>query len=513
MAAIVLAPSPDRPIASPRPALLARRVPAAVLLGIMVGWLALDLLLLCRFVGLDQPPVYAGWAGLSAGLLWLLTLPRRRDLHVGPSVGTLLACLAIAMALLVLGGEGRFFYANVDWQVRDAVLRDMTVNPWPFVYASGDLLRAPIGMYLVPALAGKLWGQAGADLALLGQNGMLLGLLLAIGATLFADRRRRLIALVVFLAFSGLDLLGQAKVGHAAHLAPTAHLEGWGPTQFSSTITLAFWVPQHAIAGWIGALGFLLWRVDRLGLGPLLMLPPMIALWSPLAALGAMPFILYAAWTELRRGRITLCDIALTACATSIALPALAYLAAAGDAVGARFFPIRPDVYLVFLTIEVFPWLLIAFAGRRARFGGPVLAIVAGSLLAMPLIQIGWWIDFAMRASIPALSILALHLADGLGGAWPLSARRRAALVLLLAIGSVTGLTEIARALTFPVSPPPRCGFSRAWDESFSAFPKDSYLAPLDRIPAVIRPMAPARALPDTAAACFPADWPKPPLF
>ncbi|KQX17918.1 MULTISPECIES: hypothetical protein [unclassified Sphingomonas] len=513
MVAIVLAPSPDAAIASPRPALIARRVPAAVLLGIVVGWLALDLLMLCRFVGLAQPLVYAGWAMLSAGLFWLLTLPRRRDLHAGPTVGTLLACVGVAVALLLLGGEGRFFYANVDWQVRDAVLRDMTVNPWPFAYASGDLLRAPIGMYLVPALAGKLWGQAGADLVLLGQNGLLLGLLFAIGATLFADRRKRLIALAVFLAFSGLDILGQVKVGHAALLVPTAHLEGWGPTQFSSTITLAFWVPQHAIAGWIGALGFLLWRVDRLGLGSLLMLPPMTALWSPLAAIGAMPFILHAVWTELRRRRITLADIALPACATAIALPALAYLAAAGEAVGARFFPIRPDVYLVFLTIELFPWLLIAFAGRRARFGGPVLAIATGSLLAMPLIQVGWWIDFAMRASIPALSILALHLADGLGGTWALSARRRAALVLLLALGSVTGLTEIARALTFPVSPPPRCGFSRAWDESFSAFPKGSYLAPLAGVPTVIRPVAPARARPDATADCFPTGWPKPPLF
>jgi hypothetical protein len=243
------------------------------------------------------------------------------------------------------------------------------------------------------------------------------------------------------------------------------------------------------------------------------MLPPMIALWSPLAAMGVMPFVLHAAWTELRRNRITLADIALPACATLIALPALVYLAAAGDAVGARFFPIRPDAYLLFLTIELCPWLLIAWAGRRARFGGTVLAIAIGSLLVMPLIQVGWWIDFAMRASIPALAILALHLADGLGGGWAMSARRRAALIILLAIGSVTGLTEIARALTFPVSPPPRCGFSRAWDESFSAFPKDSYLAPLGRVPAVIRPMAPARALPDATADCFPGAWRTPPLF
>ncbi|ARR54818.1 hypothetical protein HY78_15925 [Rhizorhabdus wittichii DC-6] len=509
MATIALA----QPRPSPRAAWLARRVPASALFGIVAGWLILDLLLLCRFIGLAQPLVYLAWAVLSGGLAWLLFLPRRRDRDAGPTVATLLGALAVAMLLLVLGGEGRLFYANLDWQVRDAVLRDMTINPWPFTYASGDLLRAPIGMYLVPALAGKLWGQAGADLALLAQNGLLLGLLLAIGSTLFADRRRRLIALAVFLAFSGLDIVGQLVARHGAGLTPTAHLEGWGPSQFSSTITLAFWVPLHAIAGWICALGILLWRTGRLGLGPLLMLPPLVALWSPFGAMGAMPFVLHAAWSDLRGGRITGADIALPACATLIALPALVYLTAAGDAVGARFFPIRPDRYLIFLGIELIPWLLIAFSGRQARFGGPLLAIAMGSLLAMPLVQIGAWLDFAMRASIPALAILAVHLGDGLGGGWPLSARRRAALLALLAIGSVTGLAEIARALAYPVSPPPRCAFSRAWDETFRTLPKDSYLAPLDRVPEIIRPHAPARALPDATTDCFPDGWPTPPLF
>ena len=37
-------------------------------------------------------------------------------------------CFAIGFILLLLGREGRLFYANVDWQVRDAILRDMTVH-------------------------------------------------------------------------------------------------------------------------------------------------------------------------------------------------------------------------------------------------------------------------------------------------------------------------------------------------------------------------------------------------
>jgi hypothetical protein len=513
MASIAPAPTAAITATHSRAGWLARRVPAAWLFGALIGWLGLDLLLLCRFLGLASPWLSAGWAVAMGGIFWLLTLPRRTDLHSGPTIATLLACLGAAFALMLLGGEGRFFYANPDWQVRDAVLRDMATHPWPFTYASGDLLRAPIGMYLVPALAGKLWGQPGADQALLIQNGALLGLILAIGSTLFAGTRRRLVALLVFLAFSGFDLIGQIVAGHGGRLDPSAHLEGWGPSQFSSTITLAFWVPQHAFAGWIGALGFALWRVGRLGLGALLMLPPLIALWSPLAALGTMPFILYAVWHDARRRQIQPADLALPALASLIALPALAYMAAAGDTVGLRFLPIRPDFYLLFLAVELLPWLLIAAGDRHARFGGATLAIAAGFLLVAPLIQIGWSSDFAMRASIPALALLALHLADMLGGGWGISRRRWIALAALLALGATTGLTEIHRALSLPASPPPHCGFARAWDVTFAAWPKASYLAPLDSLPSEIRPDRPARAAADGPGPCYDRSWPRPPLF
>jgi hypothetical protein len=503
---------PLTPPASGR-GVLSLLIPTATLFNVAIAWLALDLLLLCCFICLAQPAIYAGWAILTAALFRLLTLPRQRNLHAGPTLGTLVACLAIATLLMLLGGEGRFFYANLDWQVRDAVLRDMAVHRWPFVYASGDMLRAPVGMYLLPALTGKLWGQTGADLGLLAQNSLLLGLLLAIGSTLFENRRGQLSALGTFIAFSGLDIVGQLAAGHATGLAPTAHLEGWSVTQYSSTITLAFWVPQHAMAGWIGALAFLLWRVDRLSLGRLLMLAPLVALWSPLAAIGLMPFFAYAALHDFQHRRIAVADLALPALASAIALPALLYLAAAGDQVGAGIFPIRPVQFLLFEMIEVFPYLLIAAAGWRGRFGGAVLAITCAALLTFPFVRVGWSTDFTMRASIPALAILAVQLADGLSGAWPASVRRKAALIGLLAIGSATGLTEIVRALTFPASPAPRCSFSRAWDQTFSAWPKVSYLAPLRAMPAAIRPAHPARAADDDPARCYDRPWLKPQLF
>lgn len=507
-----LAPPLDRSTAAPS-ALLRRTVPAALLFGGIIAWLSYDLLLLCRFLGMGGPWLHAGWAVLTVGLFWLLTLPRRADLLAGPTVATLLVCIAAATLLMVLGGEGRILYANLDWQVRDAVLSDMVANPWPFAYPDGAMLRAPIGMYLAPALVGKAWGRGAGDMALLAQNAVFLGVLLAIGSTLFAGRRRQSVALALFLLFSGLDILGQIKVGHAAGLTPSAHLEGWGPSQYSSTLTLAFWVPQHALAGWLGALAILLWRERRLGLGALLMLPPLLALWSPFAAIGMLPFLCVALASEARYRRIRPADLLLPGIASAMALPALLYLAAGSGAVGLRLFPIAPAIYLSFLTIEILPFLLISMAGLKARFGGALFVTAALFLLVAPLIQIGGWIDFAMRATIPALAILIAHLADMMSGGWPASTRRKGALALLLAIGAATPLTETVRALTYPPSPLGRCSVSRAWDETFAVFPKSGYFAnPLD-LPGTIRPTRLAQAPDDQGRACFDRPWQRPELF
>ncbi|RVT92718.1 hypothetical protein [Sphingomonas crocodyli] len=480
-----------------------RGMSVAWLLAALLGWLALDLVLLLRFLGFAQPALYLAAAVAVALLVRAIA---REDLGriAWRRVGL---CIAIALLLCALGGEGRFFYANVDWQVRDAVLRDMAIHPWPFVYAGGDLLRAPLGMYFVPGLAAKAGGQGAGDVALLAQNGLLIGLLLAIGSTLFESGRARMIALAVFLGFSGLDIVGQLLRGHIGGFAPTAHLEGWGFSQFSSTITLIFWVPQHALAGWVPALAYLLWRSGRLRSGVLFATLPLVALWSPFGTIGALPFAFHA----LLARRIGWRDLGAVIPATLLALPALLYLAAAPDAVGVRFYPIPLGNYVLFELVEAVPFLIAGWAWR-ARFGGVTLLIVGLCLAVAPLVQIGWSIDFAMRASIPALAILAVHLGDRLAG-MDMPKERRAMLLRLLAIGSITGLCEIARAVTFPTSPVPHCGFSRAWDETFGAYPKGSYLAPIDRVPAAIRPVDPAVAADRDPLACYDRAWRLPPMF
>ncbi len=479
-------------------------VPSGWIWTILLAWFGGGQLLLWRF--LDSGP---GWAYVPGGLLvaGLCAFTIRATRNGGfISLRTLLTCFIAASILLVLSGEGRFFYANVDWQVRFAVLRDMGVNPWPFVYTSRpepDLLRAPIGMFLVPALVFKMLGARAADIALLVQNTTLFTLLLALASQLFADTRSRLIALAIFIIFSGMDAIGDLLMQGML----TGHLEDWAEIEYSSTVTLLFWVPQHAIAGWVGAVGYLLWREGRVPLAPWLAVLPMTALWSPLGLMGAMPFVALAGLKTMLVRAIRLRDILMPAASLLLCVPSLIYLGSASHEVGLHFQPIPFVQWLLFQTFETLPYLIpLAIIGPAVRFGRDTLWLIFAWLMLIPFIQIGWSIDFMMRGSITALALIAAMVSDHVaqGGT------KRRWFLIVLAVGSVTGLAEIRRALLYPTAPEVRCTFSKAWDQTFAAFPKGSYLAPLHEVPAIIRPAHPARASAIEPARCWDGAWPLP---
>lgn len=488
--------------ASPRPP----AVPVRWLVTALAAWLLLDIALLWPFLGRTDWIAWAAWP-LFAVVLVDATWRAMRSVEDRVELRTLLICAAAALALLLIGGEGRLFYANLDWRVRDAVLHDMAVHPWPFAYTARGLpevLRAPVGMYLLPALAMKAGGQAAGDWALLAQNALLLCIVLALGATLFPDGRRRAVAGAVFVAFSGMDAVGQ----WLANGRVPDHLEAWaGPLQYSSHVTQLFWVPQHALAGWMGAVGFALWRDGKLPLGVLLALTPLTVLWSPLAALGTLPFAALTGAIALRERRLRAADLLIPALACLLTLPALLYLSAASDTVGAAPMPLRPNVYIAFVALEVAPLLLIAgWSARRRTWGRTSFALVAAMLLLLPLGQIGQSSDFVMRVSIAPLALLALMVADAVG---EVKGGRRLIALGVLATGGCTGLHEVRRALTLPPAPPPLCSLYGAWGPG-PASHKSTYLAGVARLPRPIRPASVTLVANSDPRRCWAGPWPVP---
>lgn len=473
-------------------ALLQRRIPVTMLVGAVAAWFAASNVLLWLFLGMRNPVVLLAGCVIVGALA--IAIARTTPAHRidNPTVATFLIALFVAMVLLVLSGEGRFFYANPDWQVRNAVLGDMGRNPWPFVFdvrGEAFLLRAPLGVYFIPALVWHVAGERAASIAMLVQNAALLAGLLTASAPLFARGRARCVALAAFVAFSGLDVLGALVAPHIVF----DHIEHWaGSIEYSSTITLLFWVPQHAMAGWLGAVCYLLWRKHLLPARVLLIVTPLTALWSPLALIGLMPFAAHAGLALLYRREVRLLDFAVPALAVALVLPTLSYVGADPDLVGFHVFPMPPAYWFMFESIEVLPFLLpLVFLALRRRAVDLALAIAAAVLLVLPILQVGSSSDLMMRASIPALAVLCVLVTEQVLAA---DGEFRIWLIAALAAGSVTGLLEVRRAFLHDAAPPVACTMFEAWDVGTvasreKATPKGTYIARLAKVPAMIRPV------------------------
>lgn len=468
-------------------------VPLGAVLGALFSLFALDNVLLLGFLGYDFLLVLA-LAIIVPAVTALLTA---HAIPAGPriSLNTLCACFAVAILLLMLGGEGRLFYATEDWQIRDAVLRDMGAHRWPFDYwlvGQSQMLRAPLGMYLVPALLGA-GSQVARDWALLAHNGLVLGLLFAAGSALFVDRSSRAVALVVFVMFSGLDVVGNALRVALGAQVDWDHLERWANNhQYSAHITQIFWVPQHAFAGWACALAYLLWRRGLAPIGVFGASIPLVALWSPLAIMGAMPFAIFAGVSVLINRRWGVRDVLLCAFATIIAIPSLLYLQAGAGAVSSGLVALPLPIYALILLLEVAPFLILLRRQPVGEGNRATLLIVAACLALMPLWSVGASTDFQMRASIMPLAILALAFAD-----WMLALHRsslKTAAIIILALGSVTGSAEIARALRLAPSPAPQCSLLGVWSRQSQVglvVPYSTYYASWTAMPSMLVPNAP----------------------
>jgi len=485
-------------------ATIGRGIRPAALAGALVSFLLVDQVLLWHFLGLVPPIAVVSALVLLPVAFWPLT--QGTDAGSARLPWKLLGvCFAVSLVVYILGGEGRLFYANRDWQVRGAVLRDLVNYPWPVVYDGTDpkMLRLPLGMYLIPAWIGKSYGFAAAELTELLQNSLLLTAVLALGSTLFTGARARLIALGIFLGFSGMDVIGALLTGQPLY----GHIEQWNVYQFSSHITQAFWVPQHALAGWIGALCYLLWRDDKAPAALLFCVVPLSALMSPLAFMGLLPFAAHAAVTVVIRREVRVRQLVLPVLGVLISLPSLVYLTSAADTVGGHFEAPRILQYLLIELLEIAPFLVgLKLATRNDRFGRTTFVIVALILLFAPLGKVGRGIDFVMRVSIPALAILSMLIADLFSTPAEPSARRGRQIVLgAFLIGLATPATEIGRALLFPRSPAPLCSYLGVVPGGAT-----DYVASLSRLPAWIRPSEPAMVRPRDPEQCWDGPWPKP---
>jgi len=442
-----------------------------------------------RFDALDQMAIgylclpllifLAGWFEWWAAVpLLACTAYALRPLIALPSGARYLPLTALQLSVAVcvgclwsyLGGTDHLVFTNADWHVRDAVLHDLVDSRWPVGYGllngQESVLRAPLAYFLPAALVGKAFGLGAAHLAML--------LWTAFGATLFLlqvlslTRSRLAVALTVaavVVFFSGFDIIGSLlndgpRFRQVWNI--TTHLEWWAGTyQYSSMTTQLFWVPNHALGGWL--LIGLLYRSDRStrldAVLPIVFISA--ALWSPLTAIGLVPFILWKLGTGLTRERIRqLLNLRVWAPACIVGVAVAAYLALdpgripkglalVKDAAGGTTMNLLRQAQFFLLEAGFIGFAILSIR----RSSDVVLALIV--LAVLPFVYLGGGNDFVMRASIPSLAVLSIAsclalVEDSVASS---SRRNKGILIGLLTIGAVTPVAEIARAIILPTWP------------------------------------------------------------
>ena len=418
--------------------------------GLICAYLVLPLLLFCTWF---KWPVAIG-LGLLTCYGFVQALPGLKLRRVELSRRALGLIALVALAWTALAGLGHFFYANVDWVTRDAVLRDLVETSWPPMYDAGgvapQILRAPVGFYLPVAALGSVLGLRCADILLYLWTAFGFALVLWAAATLFTTRRERVFSVLLMLLFGGLDLVGFVLTRGKLPLVGQ-HIEWWASfAQYSSNSTLMFWVPNHALPAWLGLLVALRhWRTRELA-GMALMLAAAIALWSPLSAAGLVPF--YLAGLNWRRDLGAV--LAPRAGLPFLGLAALVarYVTMDTQAIASGWamalFPNATTFWFFYAAFCLLEFGFFALVLLRLRAFDLKLGIAVAILAALPFYHFGPGNDLVMRCSIPALAILALACVGPLAGSTRPFAR--ATLMVLLAVGALGACEEPARALLAP---------------------------------------------------------------
>ena len=396
-------------------------------------------------------------------------------------VGGHIIILVVVVGVLFLGvsGVGGYGYQDTDWIKHNAILKDLVERPWPVIYQLGGQnlpLVYYFAYYLPAAAVGKLGGWYLASQVLFAWS--LMGLVMATLWFLVLNRHITFTGIALFVLFSGLDVIGELITRWVvAPIRPEVmsilkwdHIEQWSiGWQYSSNATLLFWVPHQALAGWI-ATGVFLYnmlnsRQEKYGF----FIVGLTALWSPFVTIGLLPYVLadflleagslparirsHFSWPDLcGLGLLAIAGLYYSAKFVTISpwlsgsIPQGFSLSFTADT-GAKVIGFALIIVFCLLEFGLYSFFIIRATRKwdtKAR-GAFITTLVCLSL--MPFYRFGGVNDFVMRASIPALFVLAVFLGRTLFG-HSLTGIKRIVLIALVSLGSVTALIEFHRHIS-----------------------------------------------------------------
>ncbi|MBQ3834296.1 MAG: hypothetical protein II816_02100 [Elusimicrobia bacterium] len=371
---------------------------------------------------------------------------------------------AIALLWVYLSGIGALVFQNEDHKCRNPLFELLVISDWPVVYYEySAILTYYIGFWLPSAIFGKLCNSilAGYLFQVLWAS---IGIFLFFRLVLENVKKKNYIPILVFIFFSGLDILGCAFVGKTEYVvSPVGHLEWWyGRFQFSSFTTQLFWVFNQAIPAWLAVMLMYNEKNNK----SLFFIYSCMLICSTFPAAGLLPFVVYwyikngktytyfkAALINIKStiiSSLTFQNIVGTLTVSAIMIPYLTGNLAAENKDAASLLASTNYIYWLFsfFFIEVGLYLLLIWIKNKRNI---IYYISLVCFLVYPFITIGVTWDFCMRATIPVLLMLYLMVVKVFEDEKFKKTYKILYILLTLVflIGVMTPLHEITRTIVF----------------------------------------------------------------
>ncbi len=391
--------------------------------------------------------------------------------------GVFIITIAMSLVWCYFSGMGGFWYQSDDYHWRNAIFRDLINYDWPVYYKSINVAMVYyIGFWLPAALIVKIISfcqPLSNHLSFFIGNELLfiygtIGLFLVFVNLLFALKVRKngkaLLAMLIFILFSGLDIVGVLTpvFYDTSFTFNNLHLEWWSYIgQYSSNTTVLFWVFNQGIPAWLITLMFYNNRKKIENYGILALLCFFCAP-LPFVGLSALliSYFIKSLFVEYRKNRafdflkkvFSIQNVVAIMFITPIIfLYFISNLTATATIHGNaghhqafwKFWAII-CMFIYFILLEALAYLLPIYKQYKKTI---MYYVVFAFLVLCPILMSGKKVDFCMRTPIPIFVILSLFVMRFLFRKYNFKRFkiRYLLLCLCLLLGSVTPVFEFSR--------------------------------------------------------------------
>ncbi len=327
---------------------------------------------------------------------------------------TLIILSFTVLIILISLGIGGFTNQSSDYIKHNGIFRLLLEKIWPVKVTEDSALVYYMGYYLLPSLVGKIFNNSFFAVQIGSLIFAYFGIMLVMFNIWLAKNKFILSFFFVFFLFDGFDLPYYLIVFGDIRHSWYAFEWSRGSLNYTSVISAICWVPQHAIAAWLGTMLIINKKLIKFN-GFIL---SGIFFFSPFVVIGLIPFACYNACFALKNKDFKLVFNYYNFFA---AMPIMLILAlyftsnTSGNMNISGFITDFMSFKNVIINITLFTffnvilWVLVL---DKKAFDNHYLIIGVILLILLPVYRLGIGNDWVTRVSHPSLLIIMLALMD-----------------------------------------------------------------------------------------------------